>query len=107
MCVYTRPSRNALSSIGLICIPLVTRAPCHCLDTPDCELTPAELAMLEPTLKHICESMCSGVVGNNDIALDWMAYVAQSPDKTIEKADISELAQSVGTQAPCLASKPL
>ena len=46
------------------------------LDSTDCELAVAKLVMLQPILKHIYESMCCGVVEDNDITLGWMAYVA-------------------------------
>ena len=53
------------------------------LETPDRKLIDAELAMLHPILKHINDSMCSGVAEDNNTAPGWMACVTQNPNKKV------------------------
>ena len=53
------------------------------LDEPDRQLTEAEVAQLQIFLIHIRDSLCSGSDEDYGLVLDWMAYVAQDPDRKI------------------------
>ena len=53
------------------------------LDLPDRELTEAEELALKDILHHILNSLVSGNQQDYDIFMDWMAYVAQNPDRKI------------------------
>ena len=47
------------------------------LNDSKCKFTAADIAMLQPIVKHARDNMCSGVFEDHDIALTWLGCTTQ------------------------------